>query len=480
MISIAPTDLQPAYDAVVVGAGVGGLVCAGFLRRAGMRVLVLDHHYLPGGYCTAFPRKGYLFDAAVHHIGACGRFGVVGQVLQRLGVDVSFVRLDPMDELQFDDERFTIPAEYEEYRAALAARFPEEAGGVEVLFRDMVRLYRQILQSRGALYERYLAATFEELLDDYVHDPRLRRILGGQWGYLGSPTHEISAIGMVQMLVSYLRDGAWYPVGSTQRFSDALAQSLLDRGGHVLLRHKVDEILVDGGAVSGVRLADGRTVRAPLVVSNVDARQLLEDLLPPEACAAERARIHALEAGPSYFGLYLGLNGSADLSRLPRGFYYPAAGDCEGAVEWIYLSITTRYDPTLAPSGHHVLSATVGVRSDAPQFEAWQADKSAMADSVLDFLEARVPRIREHVELAESASPRTLARYTLAKDGAAYGWAVLPDQAGDRRLPPDTSVDGLYLVGQWTVPGPGVAAVAASGWSVANRIRAGALEGKSS
>ena len=89
----------------------------------------------------------------------------------------------------------------------------------------------------------------------------------------------------------------------------------------------------------------------------------------------------------------------------------------------------------------------------------------------------RVPGIASHLTFLEAASPRTLARFTLSKDGVAYGWAVTPDQSGNDRFTQHTSVDGLWLAGQWTSPGPGVCAVAASGWMAANRIRAGEEEG---
>jgi phytoene dehydrogenase-like protein len=470
LISIPRSELRDSYDAVVVGSGVGGLVCAGFLARAGRSVLVLDHHYLPGGYCTAFPRKQYVFDAAVHHIGSCGRFGIVGQILSRFQIDLDFVSLDPMDHLIFPDSEFTIPARIDEYAKALEHGFPEEKDRIPEFFRDLVRLYRQILRRGGPLLDRYRGATFGQLLSDYFEDPKLKRILGAQWGYLGSPVEAISAVGMCQMLVSYWRDGAFYPRGSTQAFSDALAKSVLDAGGHVLLKTRVVEVLVDRGRAAGVRVEDGRAIRAGIVVSNVDARQLFCDLLPEGACDAERRRIQTLRAAPSYFGLYLALSADVDLSELPRGFYYLPQGDGEGPVEWIYLSVTTRYDASLAPSGNQIVSATVGVRSSSTEFQDWQEDKSAMAQRVLSYLGNRAPGLERGIEFFETASPRTLARYTLARDGVAYGWAVLPDQSGDARLSQETSLPGLCLTGQWTTPGPGVAAVAASGWSAANRV----------
>ena len=475
MISIKPSELREAYDAIVIGAGVGGLVGAGFLARGGLSVLLLDHHYLPGGYCTAFPRKNLRFDAAVHHIGGCGRYGAVGQIVKRFGIDQEFVRLDPMDHLLFEDEEIAIPADIDAYEELLARRFPMEAERIRQFFKDLVRFHRQILRRKGDLLERWAHASFQEFLESYFEDPGLMRILGGQWGYLGLPVPEVSVIAKVQMLVSYLRDGAWYPMGSTQSFSDALARSILDVGGHVLLKNKVSEVLVDGGRAAGVRLENGRAVRAQLVVSNADARQLFQDLLPEEVCQEERSRLQLLKPSSSYFGLYLAFDRDADLDSLPRGFYYPTAADCEGAVEWMYLSITTRYDPSLAKDGSHILSATVGVRTDSPAYDRWQQDKSDLIRVLVRYLERRCPGLSGRTVHEEAATPRTLMRYTLARDGVAYGWAVQPDQTGEDRLPPQTTLPGLFLAGHWTTPGPGVAAVAASGWSTANRI----LEGTS-
>ena len=468
--SIRPSELRDRYDAIVVGAGIGGLVCAGFLNRSGLRTLVLDQHSLPGGYCTAFPRKKYVFDAAVHHVGGCGRYGIVGQVVSRLGVETRLVRLDPMDHLIFPDLELRIPAEIDEYQRVLAQRFPDEKEQIPRFFRDLVRLYRQILnRSRGGeLVDRYRRATYGELLADYFGDPVLMRVLGGQWGYLGSPVNEISAIGMCQMLVNYLKDGAYYPIGSTQAFSNAVADALLRAGCHVILRQPATEILIDGGRAAGVRLGDGRTLRADTIVSAIDARQLFTELLPDGAGDEERRRIRELRAGPSFYGFYAALSPDVDLCALPRGFYHFAEED--EALDWIYLSVTTDVDPGLAPDGEQIISATVGVRPESPAFRAWQESKGDMAQAVIGHLDQRVPGIAGHLTFLETASPRTLARYTRSKDGVAYGWAVIPDQAGDDRLPQQTSVDGLWLAGQWTSPGPGVCAVAASGWMVANRI----------
>ncbi len=58
-----------AYDAAIIGAGLGGLVCGCYLAKAGMKVLIVEKHFKPGGYCTTFKRKDFTFDAAAHSFG---------------------------------------------------------------------------------------------------------------------------------------------------------------------------------------------------------------------------------------------------------------------------------------------------------------------------------------------------------------------------------------------------------------------------
>ena len=302
----------------------------------------------------------------MHHIGGCGRFGIVGQVVSRLGVETDLVRLDPMDHLIFPEFELEISADLDAYQAELARRFPHEKEQIPRFFKDLVRLYRQILNRKrgGELVDRYRRATYPELLADYFGDADLKRVLGGQWGYLGSRPEEISAVGMCQMLVNYLKDGAYYPIGSTQAFSNSMVDAVHAAGGHVCLRQHVSEIVIDGGRAAGVRLEDGRVIRADTVVSAIDARQLFFDLLPEEVCGEERQRIRELKAGPSFYGFYAAFSPEIDLSALPRGFYH--FPDDHPAIDWIYLSVTTEVDPGLAPHGEQIVSATVGVRPDAP------------------------------------------------------------------------------------------------------------------
>src|SRR5438128_7019845 len=120
---------QRAYDAIVIGAGIGGLMCANLLARQGLDVLLIEQHYMVGGYCSSFRRKGYTFDAASHFYPLLGNLATItGKLLADLGVRTQWVKMDPVDQFHFPDgTSFAVPADLDHYLAKLKAEFPAEA-----------------------------------------------------------------------------------------------------------------------------------------------------------------------------------------------------------------------------------------------------------------------------------------------------------------------------------------------------------------
>ncbi|HUP42471.1 MAG TPA: NAD(P)-binding protein, partial [Thermoanaerobaculia bacterium] len=105
---------RPSYDAVVVGAGIGGLVAANLLARDGLAVLLVEQHYMAGGFCSTFRRGGYTFDAATHFYPLLGnRETLTGRLLVELGIETGWVKMDPVDTFHFPDgSRFAVPADF--------------------------------------------------------------------------------------------------------------------------------------------------------------------------------------------------------------------------------------------------------------------------------------------------------------------------------------------------------------------------------
>ncbi|MCS5626894.1 MAG: NAD(P)-binding protein, partial [Planctomycetes bacterium] len=147
------------FDTIVIGSGAGGLTAAVALANSGQKVLVLEQHYLPGGWTHSFPLHGYLFSPGVHYLGELQPGGLMREIFEGLGMggDLEFYELNPdgVDHVVVGDERFDIPASVDVFEERLIERFPGEETGIRGYFsfaRKMVAELRRLTHlSGGAL-----------------------------------------------------------------------------------------------------------------------------------------------------------------------------------------------------------------------------------------------------------------------------------------------------------------------------------------
>lgn len=509
-----------AYDAVVAGAGMGGLVTAALLCRAGKHVLVLDGHYVAGGNATVFRRNQFEFDVGVHYLGDCGPQGAIPKILRACGA--GGVRFRPMaaelEHMSFPDFDFVIPRDKQGFRTRLLERFPAEARGIDRYLRFLEQVDRvQAAQMSGSTWRqlgallrspmvlRYATKSLGAVLDSCTGNLQLRAVLTAQNGTYAVAPGRVSAILHAAIQNHYFVDGGWYPEGGGQVMADHLAAAIEAAGGHIRLRAPVTRIHVEGNRVTGVTFDNkhiGVTrVQAPVVVSNADLKKTVFELVGAEHFPKGFCdRIAGFEMALPLFVVYLGLDippsalPYGNSNRWVAGGYdfdeeYALASRGEMAeCPTVYLATASLKDPTnrrLAPEGHTNLQVMTAVPAD-PTFwgvtaeeiargtyqanEGYRYVKEQVTARVLAQAEKAVPGLSRHIVFKEAATPMTHTRFTGSTGGTSYGIAAIPEQFLNKRPGASTPIEGLFLAGASARSGHGIIGSMLSGVFAADRV----------
>jgi phytoene dehydrogenase-like protein len=476
---------KEAYDVVVIGAGIGGLICAGLLAKAGLSVLLVEQHYMVGGYCSTFRRGAFTFDAATHFYPLLGNpMTITGSVLEKLGSRTGWVKMDPVDHFHFPDgSKFSVSADFDEYVDQLKATFPHQAEALDRFFvtvRDAY-LYGLLYYFRGRPHDRLeplRRLSLLEVLEREFSDPKLRLLLAADCAHWGSRPSRTSFVFDAMLRLSYFL-GNYYPEGGSQVFADDLARIVQDAGGDILMRAMVERIIVEGDAAVGVEVSVGvgqarRRVRvnARHVVSNADLTLTLERLLGPEVVGEEAIRqVKALRTTSPCFLVHLGLRGVTAADLEPAHGYHWRNWDANEVVHDAFkVFIPTIYEPRMAPAGGQVIILQRVMEIAYDEVDDWPRHKAHIEDDLVARLEQELPGVSRHVVTRLSASAQTSWRFTLNRYGAMLGWEMSPDQLGEGRPPIEGPIRHLHFCGHWTRPGGGITPVIVSAMDVARRI----------
>jgi len=487
-------------DVIVVGAGIGGLTAAALLQERGIRTVVFEKNGFPGGSCASFRRNGYTFDAGASVFygfsdnDRSGTLNLHTRIFRKLGVSVETVP-DPVQIHYHLPNGFSVAASYDRqlFLDSLVMRFPREREGIMRFYRELEDVY-DILSSlpAGSLEDVvHLASvggrfpvktlmlamkTFRSMgktARRYIGNEELLRFIDIEsysWAVQDAISTPLVNAGIC--LADRHHGGINYPLGGSGRIPEALCMGIGKFGGSVRYRTEVAEIVVENGTATGVRLSDGEIVRAQAVITNATVWDTFNRLITDNRYRVAEDRF--LRA-PSWFQMFLGV----DAGVIPVGFnvHHILVDDWKtydtlGGT--IYFSAPTLLDPSLAPSGKHVVHAFVTSETALwEQYErgseAYREAKERYADSIIARTEKILPGLAQAVELKILATPQTHERYLNRYKGS-YGALLKPGQNILQKPQNRTPVRNLFATGDSTFPGQGVIAVTYSGVSCASLV----------
>lgn len=471
------------FDAIVVGAGNGGLTAAAGLAQKGLKVLLLERHNIPGGCATSFCRGRFEFEVALHQLSGMGspeKPGPLRMALESLGVldHVEPIEMtDLYSVLMPDGFRLALKAEKDATVSLLRERFPAERDAVEKFFDLCYRFANELISafyfkdpdtSRDkypVLYE-YAFKPACEVLEGFFKDPLLKAVLSVYWGYIGLPPTRMSFAYLALLFFTYMEFKPYHFKGGSQALSNALIHRFLSNGGTVRFNCGVEKILVQEGRVRGVLTEHGDRYEADHVVSNVSQILTYVELMEPEHVPGGVFReMRGRSLSPSAFTLFIGLDCEPgvvgitettnflldNLDFSDRVLNQMQALDIEDQL--LVLSCYDVADPEFSPSGACQLNLVTLKYGEAwlrvPPTRYFET-KYRVAESMMRRVEDIFPGVRAHVEELDVATPMTHMRYLGHPFGAIYGWEMYPKdtmffQPG--RLSP---IEGLYFASGWS------------------------------
>ncbi len=494
-----------SYDAIVIGAGLGGLAAAARLARAGLSVRLLERQVQPGGYATTFFRDPFEFEVSLHELsdlGAPGHRGGLYPKLEALGLAerVEFLQVPHFYRSLAPGLDLRVPFGREASLEALLAAFPAERRGLARLWDHFFAIAEEIRrlgeESEGAAdhvlrtvlrYPRLAHAATVPLatvLDRELRDPLARLAVAQLWSYLGLPPSQLSLVLFAGALTSYLEHGAAYPVGKSQALSNAFVTVIEEAGGEVSLGNGARRVLCQDGRVTGVLTEEDEHLAAEVVVANANPITTALDLIGREHLPqAFLRRLAAARPSLSSFCVYLGLSRSAaELGLEDHEVFINQDPDLEsqyassfelGPADPVLLTAYSALDPGFSPPGTSVATLTTLVDGQAwssvPR-ERYAELKLELADALVERAARVYPALRGSVEVCVTSTPITNMRYTGNAGGAIYGFANTPAENPAFRLPRRGPLEGLWFAGAWTRPGGGYSPCISSGWGAAEEI----------
>ncbi len=481
------------WDAIIIGSGMGGMTAAALLAKAGQKVLVLEQHYVPGGFTHMFSRPGYTWDVGVHAVGEVTTHSLTGRVLHMLTDGaLEWASLGPVyDEFHWPEGfRVDFPDSPKTFRDNLIAAFPGEARAIDGYLQatkevaGAMRAYylaRTLPAKVGTLAERALARravkalgeTTKARLDKLTNNDKLKSVLASQWGYYGATPSQSSFA--IQALVSkHFMHGGYYPVGGAGEIARTLLKTVADAGGWTRISTDVETVVVENGRAVGVKLRKtGEVIRAKRVISAAGVLATVERLLPSEYRDKSWAKeVKALKPAPAHVCLYIGFKGDirkAGATAANKWFYETWSTEAEAwnvkagggmpDAPCLYSSFPSLKDPKHDPGPEERHTGEVVTFVPWERFSQWvdtrwkkrgasyDEFKKELTEHMLEQFLRHMPELRPMIDVVELSTPVSTDNFTRPMAGSIYGLEPTPARFACPWLRPRSPIPGLFFAG---------------------------------
>ena len=441
------------YDVIVIGSGLGGLICARQLVQSGRSVLVLERQAQLGGCLQSYRRGDFEFDTGLHYVGGLAQGQPLYEAFEQLGLmRLPWVRLDAdgFDRVTIGRHTFPLAEGFDRFASTLGEFFPQE--------KTALKQYVDMLRHLPPMEEAVEVNAYD-FLKSLFHDPLLINVLSATAMKMELKRESLPLFNFAHSMSSYIQS-SWRLRGSGNMIVESLVNDIKSFGGEVVCRAEVKELVEKDGRIVVAKCSDGKTYEGRMIISDVHPQLTLSWLKESFLLKGIfRRRINALE---NTFGMF-----TASLvlkpNKLPyfnhNKYVYRKANvwtfhEDVGGVGGVMVSCRvpesgkyTRQIDLLTPMPWELckywVNTEVGKRG-----ESYELQKGRLADNCIRLAESVIPGLRYIVERIYTSTPLTWRDYTQSPCGSAFGIRKDCRQPLTTMLSPKTPVPNLFLTGQ--------------------------------
>lgn len=434
------------FDVIIIGSGLGGLVCANLLSQKGLKVLVLERQHQPGGCMQSYRRGSAMYDTGLHYVGGLAEGQPLHDLFRQLDLlSLPWHRLDAdgFDRIMIGDREYRFAEGYENFVETLVKDFPDD--------RESLQRYITLMQCTD---ERWMQQTNAyEYLSSIIPNPLLLSVLSGACIKMELKRDTLPLFTFVHGNAPFIQS-SWRLKGDGNLLVQRLIDNLMRQGGEIICDAEVEELIEKDGLISKAVCKNGDTYQARYFISDAHPSVTLSLVRESQVLKkVYRRRIDNLENTNGMFTAQLLLKPDSVPYFNYNEFLYDGLEAWDGRGYMVSCrvpedgSVYTRQIDILTPMNISECAAWTDTRCMRRGKEYLQF-KEQKAQQCIAVAERFLPGLHQHVQEIHTSTPLTYRDYNLSPDGSAYG--IRKDAAAPLLtvLSPRTSIPNLLLTGQ--------------------------------
>ena len=252
--------MKNKYDKIIIGSGLGGLLCGVILSRRGNKVLVLEKNNQIGGSLQSFNRKGCTFSTGMHYMGSLDEGQTLNKIFKYFNLfdGIEYQRLDEtgFDIFNIGGIEYKFPIGYQNFKNQMIEYFPDEQDAIENYVSeikntiDTQNIYQLKSNENGSdSADKYLRINAWDHISSITKNPKLRQVLSAL-NFVYAGVKEKSPFYIHALINNHFISSSYRIVGSSDQIAHKLADEIIRRGGEVLTKKEVVNLVINNNCNS--------------------------------------------------------------------------------------------------------------------------------------------------------------------------------------------------------------------------------------